>query len=700
MESVSAKPDLAHDILEYTYQPLDRPGVIRVLTIQPADDFKTPLRCHFDLHSLTTGLLGDYHQSYAEYAAVSYTWGDARPSCRLLIASSEPGPDSKEVRPLSFLRITPNIVSFLRHFRRVHKPVRLWIDAVCLNQRDEHEKAQQIPMMGAIYKAARRVHVWLGDEDVGRAQRAFQLIRRIDLVTEPSLSADEHTCLAALFSRRWFTRRWIVQEAVLAHEAVLHCGVHSLGLSWVVSALRRIQDRSLSNGEDLLCRIDGGVDFDILGYGPRMLLSSVAAYQEAPTRLRLLKLLWDLHQSECSDTRDRIAALYGMASVASRPPVLKYNEGFRRMCWHTAAYFVNRDTLSAHVMLLHVMDFGPLSTYATEDDMPSWVPDWSSTRRHLVRCMFGRHQDIFRPLSNRTLHYRMDDWRFIRADMSGSPRPNSLKRQRSGWLEYWRGFRHPTQMAVIGNVLRIEAHPKLFSVFGGVVEKVYTFPSSWVELAVSLFETDDFGSRTYNILYAACTLLDKTSCHLEGRSTAHDRNPIRTALEEARHGTGEGRELPTETREGLQKLIVVLSRFSLIRNRRNWHPSLSEVCLAPRGVAVGDFLVPLVICEREEDDEYASSPNKSHDLSVLLCLRPVVSKVQAQDVTVPIEEKEFDPGLPFRHAVRWQGLAVHDKRDEDRWGVSGKHETPQRVFQAFCKAMDQGLPGPYVFDVV
>ena len=41
----------------------------------------------------------------------------------------------------------------------------LWIDAICLNQTDKDEKAQQIPVMGRIYEEARVAHIWLGDND-------------------------------------------------------------------------------------------------------------------------------------------------------------------------------------------------------------------------------------------------------------------------------------------------------------------------------------------------------------------------------------------------------------------------------------------------------------------------------------------------------------------------------------------------------
>ena len=39
----------------------------------------------------------------------------------------------------------------------------IWIDSICINQKDEDEKAQQIELMRDIYRNASRVVVWLGD---------------------------------------------------------------------------------------------------------------------------------------------------------------------------------------------------------------------------------------------------------------------------------------------------------------------------------------------------------------------------------------------------------------------------------------------------------------------------------------------------------------------------------------------------------
>ena len=41
----------------------------------------------------------------------------------------------------------------------------LWVDALCINQDDQEERARQIAMMGDIYSHAANVIVWLGEAD-------------------------------------------------------------------------------------------------------------------------------------------------------------------------------------------------------------------------------------------------------------------------------------------------------------------------------------------------------------------------------------------------------------------------------------------------------------------------------------------------------------------------------------------------------
>lgn len=77
------------------------------------------------------------------------------------------------------LDVTHNCFEALRSFRRRFRRRRLWIDAVCIDQREDvtskRERDHQVRIMGDIYRKAQRVLVWLGPEEPSSAQTIAML---------------------------------------------------------------------------------------------------------------------------------------------------------------------------------------------------------------------------------------------------------------------------------------------------------------------------------------------------------------------------------------------------------------------------------------------------------------------------------------------------------------------------------------------
>uniref|UniRef100_A0A4E9DDL1 Heterokaryon incompatibility domain-containing protein n=1 Tax=Gibberella zeae TaxID=5518 RepID=A0A4E9DDL1_GIBZA len=82
------------------------------------------------------------------YEALSYTWGDEPASVRILLNGKE-------------LLVRPNLAYALAALR-TSEPRVLWVDALCINQKDTMERNHQVGMMGGIFRRADRVLVWLG----------------------------------------------------------------------------------------------------------------------------------------------------------------------------------------------------------------------------------------------------------------------------------------------------------------------------------------------------------------------------------------------------------------------------------------------------------------------------------------------------------------------------------------------------------
>jgi hypothetical protein len=105
-----------------------------------------------------------YHGDRPRYEALSYTWGDVVSSTPITVNGEE-------------VLVTENLLAALKRFRKEHADVYLWVDALCINQLDNSEKAEQVKHMGDIYRNAARTLIWLGPEYDDSHNTISQLVK-------------------------------------------------------------------------------------------------------------------------------------------------------------------------------------------------------------------------------------------------------------------------------------------------------------------------------------------------------------------------------------------------------------------------------------------------------------------------------------------------------------------------------------------
>ncbi|KAM0549480.1 hypothetical protein ACHAPJ_009466 [Fusarium lateritium] len=182
----------------------------RVVDLEPGLP-NQELRCRLSTQSI-------WYDGPSDYDALSYAWGDWKDTKRIHLDG------------ISDFPVTLNLYYALRRLRDAKNTRRLWIDQICMNQRCEctgenHicEPNIQVPLMGDIYKKARRVIVWLGDDDKhiislggNPVTNVFETLRMTFPPTPPNITKTRAPGSSSV--PKWWTRAWVLQEVIMAQE--------------------------------------------------------------------------------------------------------------------------------------------------------------------------------------------------------------------------------------------------------------------------------------------------------------------------------------------------------------------------------------------------------------------------------------------------------------------------------------------------
>jgi Heterokaryon incompatibility protein (HET) len=405
----------------YTGKPLRGPSSIRLLKLEPG--LKTdPLRCTFKVVDL---------RNQPEYEALSYTWGNDGKTRRILCDGFE-------------VDITTNLEDALRHFRprqraggltfkekiegKIGKLSKLkeksqgwskvarrsaeedpkchrfcgylWADAICINQDDDRERAEQVGIMRNIYTHAKSVLVWLGRcDDEKRLTSALDLIHRAlqeyrkghkkwskgkkdgpfvvhaEVLTRennkargfPPFDSPDWAALLWFFSLPWFSRLWVVQEISLSRSATAFIGDYEISNPYLLgyaadwfTMKQYNRPPSPPIGEQCI----GNMLNDRL----RVHLN------EESLRLRLL--LTRTREFGVKLPVDRIYALIGIASEGNHPRlkwdiVPDYTKPYQEVYRHVARLLIG---CSADLGILNDVQ-EPLAR--SHLHWSTWVPNWN-----------------------------------------------------------------------------------------------------------------------------------------------------------------------------------------------------------------------------------------------------------------------------------------------------------------------------------
>ena len=357
------------------YQPLPE-GYIRLLSI------------HTEVDGTPNWRLESYSLNLApRYDAISYSWGvDTTP--RWIKVNR------------SMLKIRKTLSALLKASVNRNPPLRpLWIDAICLNQNDNAEKAVQVPLMAEVYKKASRTIVWLGEPDEGTfdtlifmktVMKYAESNDDIEDIGQNGLHPQQWADLSRYLQRSWFQRLWVLQEVLLSNNIEILCNARRADLSrginviaWkeVVRFEHMLQKRgAYSNlmGED-------DEDFETFGIARSIYFMENlrGLLQRKGGHLNLSTLRQYHYSRHCHEPVDRVWGLLGLLSPKLRAQVheagiIDYSDAGRREYWRSYLAFMN---------VLHAFDATDFFHVITDDigrksnaNLPSWCIDFNAPK--------------------------------------------------------------------------------------------------------------------------------------------------------------------------------------------------------------------------------------------------------------------------------------------------------------------------------
>lgn len=379
----------------YEYSTLAHHDSIRIVELFPSKTQESPLQSELVHTRLSDGFDGSNG-----YTALSYVWGIVKESHPLQIGNK-------------CLLIGANLDAALRHLRRHDRPIRVWADAICINQLDISERNHQVRQMRSIYSSARDTVIYLGNQDGGNigysawnflernSEWAMNQNRDVDYglpVARENMNhfrGDLADVESDILNRAWFRRVWVFQEVVVSQNLFIQSGDRRISwddFSRILLLSPRYHDQY---GNSLGWRDKIEVVRDMFHTRCSYLASHSHIYTRPDwhsrvesykgTDLQILNVLERARHLQASDPRDKIFALLGISTgVNLKRFVIDYGKSRNAVYLDFARHLM--ETTNSHDLLSHVddseddvdLEAWKRTSILTESvpKLPSWVPNW------------------------------------------------------------------------------------------------------------------------------------------------------------------------------------------------------------------------------------------------------------------------------------------------------------------------------------
>jgi hypothetical protein len=338
-------------------------------------------------------------QLRASYTALSYAWGNGNGNRPICIGDT-------------IVKVSITLEAALQELRDEQEDLMLWVDQLCINQEDEEEKGHQVKEMKNIYAHAAHVIAWIGvaadNSDLILAhltsigerapkstkalnKKSFQyLINRtfagiLPAIANPQTLEAVSIGFEQFCQRPYWRRLWVIQEYSVARKVEVVCGsvrISHLHLQRALDSIARLlyylEDLAQEDSDDELVKLGYiivkayNTSFSSFLEGivtRRHKYKSSKAIDNSLFHILISSLVLesDHNHPECSDPRDRVFAVLGLADDASSfDSFPDYSSTCEDVYTKATKQLLNQ----GHIDIFSYCHF------PRDKSMPSWVPDW------------------------------------------------------------------------------------------------------------------------------------------------------------------------------------------------------------------------------------------------------------------------------------------------------------------------------------
>ncbi|KAF4967947.1 hypothetical protein FSARC_4600 [Fusarium sarcochroum] len=348
----------------YKYKPIEDTS-IRLVRLLP--ERKTMVKCEI------------IHASLGQpppYVAVSYTWGDTGDTRKI------------EIEGMA-IPVAVSLHGALQALRQKQNSLLVWVDALCINQKNRDERSQQVQLMPNIYSNAESVAIWLGPEE-NDSTKAVHFIEQMSapisqigstsqLLSSGTANGDL-LAVVSLFGRDYWRRLWVVQKVFNARSIAVYCGQTQLAWASYQYASATFSQR---RGELIFTNQDPdnrrlAISPDQFSYVQTLIYQGPANLPDlrsyvSDREMVLLEVLRACRRKLASDPRDKIYGILGVLPASIRDEFrADYNLSVKDVYTEVVDFLLK--TTERLDIISEAIHF-PVHT--NSNILPSFVPDWS-----------------------------------------------------------------------------------------------------------------------------------------------------------------------------------------------------------------------------------------------------------------------------------------------------------------------------------